>query len=97
MNADSIHNLPTDDSFPSEKELQIVKELFMKNKKDFKKIALSMKDTGVVFVLFLIFSLPFSDTMIKKYVKNETFAVVLKVFIFTLLFFFLTNLNLIKK
>lgn len=95
--ADSIDKLPIDDSLPDYNELVMVKEMFEKNKDGVKKIVLSIKDTIFVFILFCVFSLPFVDSFIRKYIENQNTSFIIKVTLFTLIYFFITNYYLVKK
>lgn len=95
--SDNIDKLPVDDSLPDYKELVIVKEIFEKNREGVKQIVSSVKDSIFVFILFCIFSLPFVDTFIRKYIENQNTSFIIKVTLFTLIYFFVTNYYLIKK
>ena len=95
--ADNIDKLPVDDSLPDYNELIMVKEIFEKNKEGVKKIASSVKDTIFVFILLCIFSMPFVDTIIRKYIDNQNLCFLIKVTLFSLLYFFITNYYLIKN
>lgn len=96
MNADRIDKLPVDDTVPDYNELLMVKEMFEKNKDGVKKIASSIKDTIFVFILFCIFTMPFVDNFIRKYINNPNATFLVKASLFAIIYFFVTNYYLTK-
>ena len=65
-NYDLISELPVDKKEPSTTELQIVNTLFTKHKKTMNSIFSEAKESLIVGILFVIFTIPFVDSMIRK-------------------------------
>lgn len=65
-NYDLISELPVDKKEPSTTELQIVNTLFTKHKKAMSSIFSEAKESLIVGVLFVIFTVPFVDSLLKK-------------------------------
>ena len=63
---DPIAQLPVDQSQPSHNELQIVNTLFTKHKSTMDVLLEEAKDSVIIGVLFVIFSIPLVDSLIKR-------------------------------
>jgi hypothetical protein len=63
---DPITNLPMDQSQPSQNEIQIVDTLFTKHRSTMDKIVLEAKDSLLIGLLFVVFSLPIVDNLLRK-------------------------------
>jgi hypothetical protein len=67
-NADVISTLPTDKNEPSPSELQVVNTLFSTHKKDINCLLKEAKESLIVGIIFVIFTLPYTDTLIQKFI-----------------------------
>jgi hypothetical protein len=79
QNYDSLLNLPTDKIPPSQSELQIVNTLFH-HKKEINNIFLEAKESLVVGIIFLLFSIPQVDNLIQKFLpvtQNSSYILLL--------------------
>ena len=63
---DPIAKLPVDQSQPTNNELQIVNTLFTKHRSGMDAIVAEAKDSLIIGLLFIIFSLPMVDGLIKR-------------------------------
>lgn len=63
---DPIAQLPVDQSQPSHNELQIVNTLFTKHKSTMDILLEEAKDSLIIGALFVIFSIPLVDNLIKR-------------------------------
>jgi hypothetical protein len=68
QNADVLSNLPSDKTQPSRNELHIVDTLFKEHGKGIKAMVNESKDAVLVGLLFVVFSLPMVDDLIKRFV-----------------------------
>jgi hypothetical protein len=111
MDGDLIDTLKTDDKsqltykektmidalYPTEniEKLEQTIEAFPKHSK---KIWLSFREIIISTILFVIFNLPFMDTLIGKLTKSEnpTYRLAAKTALFTVSFFVLTNFSLAR-
>ena len=98
---DYINKLPTDNHLPTHDEISIVNSLFKKDQTKIIKIISELKLSILVSILFIIFSLPIVDQLIKKFIpvttNNNIFLLVVKGFLFAIVFYILSNLNTLKK
>lgn len=98
---DYIDQLPSDTSVPSHNEIRIVDKFFQQKKSIFDTILLQTKDIIIIGCLFILFSLPFVDNLIKKFVKiTETSPYILvgiKALLFVIIYFFIKNIYLARK
>ena len=67
-NADTISSLPTDKNEPTPSELQVVNTIFYTHKKDINSILQETKESLIAGIIFVIFSLPYTDSTIQKFV-----------------------------
>ena len=98
---DMIEQLPADTSVPSHNEIRIVDQLFQQKKSIFDKILHNTKDMIILGGLFVIFSLPFIDNLIQKFLTVTSTSPYILVGVKTLLFvfsyFLIKNLYLARK
>ena len=103
INYDSISNLPTDQSIPSEKELLLLNSLFEEKKTPLRRIVNEAYEPFFVGILFVIFSNEKVDELISLYMpitKNSTYFLLLtKMFLVMISFWIIKHfhLNLNKK
>jgi uncharacterized integral membrane protein len=99
-NYDIIEHLPTDDTVLTNNEVEIFDKLF-KNDEDVKKIFFELRDTILVGILFIIFSLEPMNQIFHKYItstKNSPYMLIfIKSLIVMLVFFFLKNMYIVRK
>ena len=69
-NQDSISNLPVDKNPPLQHEQQIVDALFTKHKSTMDSVFQEGKDSFLVGILFVLFSLPQIDQIIYKVIPS---------------------------
>ena len=98
---DLIDQLPADTSVPSHNEIRIVDQLFQQKKGIFDKILTQTKDIVVLGGLFIIFSLPFVDSLITKFITaagtSPYILIGIKALLFVLIYFIIKNLYLARK
>jgi hypothetical protein len=98
---DSIDQLPVDKSHPSHDEIQLVNTLFENNKNDINSIINELRGTVVIALLFIIMSVPYTDTILQKYIpytKTSSYALVItKSIIFGALYWILTYFYLSRQ
>ena len=98
---DLIDQLPADNSVPSHNEIRIVDQLFQKKKGVFDKILANTKDILLMGGLYILFSLPQTDEMIKKIItptqSSQFILVGVKAVLFMLLYFVIKNMYLVRK
>jgi len=98
---DIIDQLPSDKTQPSHDEIRIVDSLFKKKKGVFDKILSETKDVLVIGILFVIFSIPQIDELIKKVIKitqtSPYILILIKSVIFMLCYFILKYFYLSRK
>ena len=86
---DSIHDLPTDKSEPSESELRIVNNIFKKNKKMVNTLVAEFQDPIIIGILFILFSLDQVNDIVIKFVPSAGNSVYILVGIKTIAFMLL--------
>lgn len=101
LTGDIIAQLPTDQTVPSHNEIRIVDTLFQKKKSIVDRILKNTIDVLIVGILFIVFSLPLVDNLIKKFInmaeKSEYILIGVKAILFMLSYFIVNNIYLIKK
>jgi hypothetical protein len=85
-NGDMIDKLPTDKSIPTHEEIELVDKVFEKQKGAIDKIFFHIKDLIVLALLYIVFSLPFVDNIIKSCITSAGNSYYILVGIKTLLF-----------
>jgi hypothetical protein len=98
---DVIEQLPADMSVPSHNEIRIVDQLFQQKKGIFDRILGQTKDIVILGGLFIVFSLPFADNLIKKFVTaagtSPYILIGIKALLFVFSYFIIKNLYLVRK
>ena len=98
---DVIEQLPVDMSVPSHNEIRIVDQLFQQKKGIFDRILGQTKDIVILGGLFIVFSLPFADNLIKKFVTaagtSPYILIGIKALLFVFSYFIIKNLYLARK
>ena len=101
INWDTISNLPTDQSIPSEQELLLLNSLFEEKKTHIRHIANEAYEPFFVGILFVILSIPKVDEMINLYIpvtQNSIYFLLLtKMFIIMISFWILKHFHLNLK
>jgi len=95
--ADNIDNLPMAEYQPSHQEMQIMDTLFKpENKKAINNIMDEFRDYAFIAIIFALFSSPFIDTYITKYIpsNNPYFVLALKTFAFIIITWLVQNRSL---
>jgi hypothetical protein len=99
-NHDLIIELPTDESDIVENELQVLNMIFKENPNTFKAIFKEVYDSIIVAILFIIFSLPYTDNIINSILpitNNYSFLIVIKAIFVMFLFWFIKYFNYSRK
>jgi hypothetical protein len=98
--SDSIDNLPYDQTPLSENEMRIANTLFKEEQNTMDKLLLGSKDVILVAVILILFSLPQVDEIIVKFIppvsKSPYIKVAVKTVIFSLLYFSMKNVYLVR-
>jgi hypothetical protein len=98
---DVIEQLPADMSVPSHNEIRIVDQLFQQKKGIFDRILGQTKDIIILGGLFIVFSLPFVDSLIRKFVTmagtSPYILIGIKALLFVFSYFIIKNLYLAQK
>jgi len=98
---DLITQLPIDETIPTHDEIRIVDALFKQKKGIFDRIFESMKDILIMGILFVFFSLSFTDDLIKKYIPSsqtsQYILLLIKTCLFMFVFFLIKNFYLSRK
>ena len=97
---DDINALPTDQTVPSHNEINIVETLFKKKHSTIQKILSGAKETVLLLLLFIVFSLPQIDGLIQKMIsaaESPYLLVGIKAVLFAATYFIIKNLYLVRK
>ena len=98
---DPIDKLPMDQSQPTHKELQIVDTLFTKHKGTVSVIVQEAKDSVIVGLLFIVFSLPPIENLIRRFLpitdKSIYIRIGIKALIVASLFWLIKHFYLSRK
>ena len=98
---DIIDELPTDLSIPSHSEINMVNTLFKKNRGKIQIIFDELKSSILIGVLFILFSMPQTDDLVKRFVpsseKSIYILVGIKAITVIAIFYFLNNMYLVRK
>lgn len=98
---DILIDLPTDDSIPSDIEIQLLNNIFKENKSFANVVVKEMFMPFIVGILFVVFSLPYTDNIIHSVVLisngSEIILMAVKVVAIMSLFWLISNLNLARK
>jgi len=100
-NSDIIDSLPTDQNNPTHSEIQIVDQLFKQKHSTVQKILQGTKDVLIIGFIFILFSVPQFDELLKKIVPSTQTSpyilVIVKAILFSFMYFLVKNLYLVKK
>lgn len=100
-NGDFINNLPTDKNPLSTNEINIVNQIFKKQKTVIEKILSETKDVLGVGLLFLVFCVPQIDNLIKKIITSANNSIYIlicvKTCLFMIAYFVIKNIYLARK
>ena len=98
---DPIAQLPVDQSQPTSNELQIVNTLFTTHKSTMSTIMEEAKDSMLIGFLFVVFSLPVIDNLIKRILpmseKSPYILVVIKALAMMALYWLIKHFYLSRK
>lgn len=101
IQGDIIQDLPTDSSVPSHNEVQVINQLFKENQSKLEEFFTKSKDLVILGILYVLFSLDYTDELIKKFIlpsNNSSFILIgIKTLLFIVLYFFISNFYLAKK
>ena len=98
---DIIDNLPQDEKHVSHEDIQIMDTLFHENPSIFKKLIKEMNSIALLIILFVLFSLPYVDTLLMKFINitnNSSYILLaIKAIIFAFVYYFINNFYLCIK
>ena len=98
---DSIANLPVDDNEPKHEEIQIVNTLFKEHKSTLNKLVIEVKDLLIIGILFILLSLPQTDSIIQKVIPSSVNSIYIlvgiKALLIMLVFWLIKYFYLSKK
>lgn len=101
IQGDSIDVLPTDRNLISPEEAQIVENVFQVQQSAMERIASNSKDVIIVGFLYVVFSLPQLDELIRKFIpqveQSPYILTAIKALMFMIAFFILNNWYLSRK
>jgi hypothetical protein len=99
--ADFIEQLQTDQSIPTTSEVQLVDTIFKKDKNSWAKIFDELKGSIIIGIIFIVFSLPQVDSIIKKFVpatENSIYMLILiKTLLFIIAYYLIKNLYIVNR
>lgn len=97
---DQISSLPIDQSVPSHNEIRVVNSLFPPEQvSNFQKLLNGTRMYIVRFLLFIVFSSPLLDELVKKFIATESVwtVIVVKAILFVLCDFIISNVQFARK
>jgi len=98
---DLIEQLPTDKSDITHQEKYILDTLFSKNISTLNKVMKEMREGVIAGLLFIIFSLPFMDSIIKKIITSANSSPIIlmgiKAILFVIVFYVVRNFSLSRN
>ena len=99
--SDIIDELPTDQSIPSHSEINMVNTLFKQNRGKMEIIFDELKSSMLIGVLFILFSMPQVDDLVKRLVPSSEKSIYIllgiKAISVMAIFYFLNNMYLVRK
>lgn len=98
--SDKIANLPTDNNPMTSDEVKLTNAIFQSNLTVYQKIFIAVKEYFIIFLLFFFISLPVFDPIIQQFVgsaQNNYILLIIKAFIFTVIFFIINNIYCVTK
>ena len=101
MSADAIDTLPTDKTPPTHEEAVVANVLFKEQLTTTQKILAGTKDVLIISALYILFSVPQVDELIKKFFPttvNSPYQLLLgKAVLFGFVYFLIKNFYLVRK
>ena len=100
LSGDSIRALPTDQTVPSHNEIQMVETLFKQKQGTVTKLLRGAKEFVLLLLLFVVFSLPQVDSILRKIITSTESPYILigiKGILFVVVYFLIKNLYLVRK
>lgn len=98
---DLINTLPTDSIDPAVDQIRLVNSIFEEHTTTLQKLSKEFKDGVVIAILFVIFSLPLVDDLIKKVVPSTTSSsislMIIKALVVVIVYYFVKNIHLSRK
>jgi hypothetical protein len=97
---DSIDTLPTDQTVPSHNEIQMVENLFKQKQSTVQKLLSGAKEFVLLLLLFIVFSLPQLDSILRKIIsmaESPYMLIAIKGVLFVVVYFLIKNLYLVRK
>lgn len=99
--SDMIDEIPTDLSVPSHSEINMVNTLFKQHRGKMQIIFDELKPSIFIGILFILFSLPQTDDIIKKFAPSSEKSIYILLGIKTItiiaIFYFINNMYLVRK
>ncbi len=99
--SDNILELPVDKKEPNQNEIQMVNVLFKDHKRDLISMLVEAKESIIVGILFVIFSLPQFDMVMNKilpFTQNSIYILILiKIVIIMVLFWVIKHFYLTRR
>ena len=100
-NGELIESLPTDDTAYTKEQLEMAKILFKENEGNMNVLATELKDSLVICILFIIFSLRQTDELVKKIIPASQNSYIILMGIkcvgLVILFYIVKNFHLSRK
>jgi hypothetical protein len=96
---DTIEKLPVEETTPNQEQLALAMSIF-DYEKEMNCVLSEFKESVIIVILFIIFSLPQLDEMLKKYIpplKNQVFLVGFKCTCVIFLYYMFKNYQVIKQ
>jgi hypothetical protein len=94
QNSDLVSTLPVDKVQPSHEELQMVDMLFKQHNGTMNKIFVEAKESLIVGILFILFSIPQVDDIIQRFIpitQNSIYILILIKTSFVMILFWITK------
>ena len=91
---DNIKNLPTNTDTINDLDLQIVNNLFVSKSNIKENVFKAGKELIIISIIFIIFSLPQTDNLLKKLIpitNNYIYNILFKTILFLIFYFFLKH------
>ena len=91
---DNIKNLPTNTDTINDLDLQIVNNLFVSKSNIKENVFKEGKELIIISIIFIIFSLPQTDNLLKKLIpitNNYIYNILFKTILFLIFYFFLKH------
>lgn len=96
---DIIDQLPVDQSLPTHDEINLINNIFKKEKTNIQKICAEFKDIIYIGIIYILFSIPYIDTLIHSLIPlSFTYPYILlliKAILFMILYWVSKNIWLL--